>query len=382
MKIALISGGFPPQLDGIGDYTWWLARQLTLAGHEVSVFTSHGPERTPPPGVKVVPCFDPARLNGLATLGPAISSAYPTGGPEWVILQYNPFGFGKRGFCPLLPGALRHVQRTTKAKIALMFHETMVPNWPWKFALMRSWQLPTFRSICRLADVAFVSTARWIPQVRNANAALPCHHLPVGSNVDLIEIDKTDARQRIGLTSRGLVAGVFGQAHPSRLFDWIGAAACRLEKTHSGTSILYVGPGGQQLRAACPGVEIIDAGVQPANQTGLYLRAADLILSPFSDGVSTRRTSAITPFQHGIPTATTKAEWTDRLLLESAPPSILLSGAATAEDFSADVVRWWASCGQAFQSPDPKLREFYESYFSWPSMVSLMLKKLAERPTS
>jgi len=39
----------------------------------------------------------------------------------------------------------------------------------------------------------------------------------------------------------------------------------------------------------------------------------DLFLSPFSDGVSTRRGSVMAALQHGVPVASTIGIWSDRL---------------------------------------------------------------------
>ena len=40
MKIGLITGEYPPQQGGVGDFTRELARALMAAGHEAQVITS------------------------------------------------------------------------------------------------------------------------------------------------------------------------------------------------------------------------------------------------------------------------------------------------------------------------------------------------------
>ena len=39
MRIALLSGEYPPQPGGVGDYTRHLGQALLARGHEVFVFT-------------------------------------------------------------------------------------------------------------------------------------------------------------------------------------------------------------------------------------------------------------------------------------------------------------------------------------------------------
>lgn len=371
MKIALLSSGFPPDLDGIGDNTWWTARQLAADGHDVTAYTSIGKERITPPGAKVVPFFDPANHAGIAGL-PAVLREH--GRPDWLITQYNPFGYGRRGYCPLLPKMLSELRRNEDIRMALFFHETMVPPWPWKFTIMRLWQAPIFGEMCRLADVGFVSTTRWLPQVRRARKDLPCHHVTIGSNAAFCDVSRSEARAPFGLADDVPVLGIFGQAHVSRLLDWVGEAARRLSAELPGAVILYVGPDGGAMRQACAPLSVIDAGIQPSETIGRSFRAMDLLLSPFIDGLSTRRSSVSSVMQHGIPVATTRRKWTDRLF-DEAPDSLLLSRADSAAEFAEEVSDWWKS--RRFSSPDPALAAFHREHFSWESIAGNIAKALA-----
>lgn len=369
MNIALLSSGFPPDIDGIGDNTWWTARQLAAEGHGVTVYTSLGQTRLAPPGVEVVPFFDRTNHASITAL-PGLIRQH--GAPEWLVVQYNPFGYGRRGYCPLLPKTLVSL-RAEGVRIAPFFHETMVPRWPWNFAVMRLWQNRIFQQMCALAEVSFVSTTRWVPQVRAARADLPCHHITIGSNATFCDVSRAEARQPFGLAAQTPVLGIFGQAHISRLIDWVGEAARRLATELPGATILYVGPDGEVTRAACAPIPIIDAGVLPGDTMGRSFRAMDLLLSPFIDGLSTRRSSVSSVLQHGIPVATTRQEWTDRLF-DSAPESLLLSRAGSGPAFAHDVSAWWKN--RAFPTPDPALAAFHHQYFSWESIAGKMARVL------
>ncbi len=222
MKMDLVCGGCPPGLDAIGAYTWWLAGALADAGCSTRVFTREG-TIDPAQGVKTIQFYDLQRPRTFDRLPDALEG---DASPAWLVLQYNPFMYGKRGFCPRVPTTLRRIKRKPGApKIAVMLHETMVPRWPWKFGLMYLWQKPIFNAVCAVADLAFVSTERWTPQVRSASSSLPVKHLPVGSNIPLSKISKTGAKLKLGIPSSRIVLGVFGSAHPSRQIHWIGAAA-------------------------------------------------------------------------------------------------------------------------------------------------------------
>src|ERR1700751_3323296 len=102
MRIALLSGAFPPKFDGIGDHTWWLSQALAELHQEVTVLTSHAQNRPQPANVEVVSFFDVSRPK---TVSQALRALDPTNRFDWLIVQYNPFSFGRRGFAPwLVPG--------------------------------------------------------------------------------------------------------------------------------------------------------------------------------------------------------------------------------------------------------------------------------------
>lgn len=146
--LALLCGGFPPQIDGIGDYTWNPSRELVAQGcSAVQVLTStHSSDEneilprsaaglfsaSADAEITVTRCFDPERPATLRSL-----RNHLTPGLDWLVVQYNPFGFGPRGFNPWLIAALGELRGCIR--VAVMFHETYVPAWPWKFTAMRFW---------------------------------------------------------------------------------------------------------------------------------------------------------------------------------------------------------------------------------------------------
>ena len=380
MKIALLSAAFPPDLDGIGDYTWWLSCELVRQGHQVSVFTSEGPIRQSPEGVAVVQFFNTNDARTSPDLASAVAATMIS--YDWLVVQYNPFGYGKRGFCPWLPRTLRKIRRSQPSlRIAVMFHETMVPRWPWRFALMRLWQRPIFRQMCRLSNVLFVSTERWLPEVRSARPSGPVFHLAVGSNVPLHEISQAEARRSLGIPINARVVGIFGAAHVSRLVEWIaeGAAALAADGMPSReTIVLYVGSDGVEIKKVCASwrLRVVDRGKQASSQVGLNLRAMDMLLTPFADGVSTRRGSVMAALQHGIPVATTVRSWTDGVLRGGGCPQLLGSSAETSGDFTRDLLNWSGKILSAGSVPVAALADFYQQNFSWSTIAGKMVATL------
>jgi glycosyltransferase involved in cell wall biosynthesis len=368
MKIALGSAAFPPDLDGIGDYTWWLAGAVAQS-HETAVFTRVGNHRAQK-NVTLHPVFDPADPGTVKRLPDALEQAGFSQAGNWLVFQYNPFSWGRRGWCPEVPRALREVKRRLpELGVAVMFHETTVPRWPWRFAIMRRWQRPVFRELCHLSDISFASSERYVRQIQKIGARAEVVHLPVGSNLAASPLARLEARRKLGLPLEVPLIGAFGSAHESRLLDWIAAAFRSLREKHADAKMLYVGPHGEAISRALGGREgLIDMGVQSAEDAGICIRAMDLLLSPFNDGISTRRGSAIAAFQNGVPVATTLTKWTDTIFTEGQPEGILLSPATTAVNFASETAEWsrFLEDPEARERVRPEVRAFHDRVFAWP----------------
>lgn len=313
MRLALLSGAFPPDLDGIGDYTWWLSKTLVEQGHAVTVFTSRGPKREPAPGVDVHPFFDPLDSSTLAPLAKLLEEK----GFDWLIVQYNPFSFGKRGYCPGLIKALNTMKRRSRCpNIAVMFHETMVPRWPWRFAVMRLWQKRQFKQLCRLCDQAFASTDEYLRQIKNIEGSAPAKQLVVGSNIPPCNLSKHEAREKLDLTQDTLLVGVFGTAHVSRQIGWIGNTFGAILKQNPKAMLKYIGPDGPTVAQHFNEMPFQDMGPLPGESVAVWLKSIDILLSPFSDGISTRRGSVIAAIENNLPVATTHSKKTDLFLMK------------------------------------------------------------------
>ena len=365
MRIALLSGAFPPQFDGIGDHTWWLSQALAEQGHSVTVFTSFPSDRPEPAHVQVLPCFEAAKPQTIKAILPLLEKG---DGFDWLIVQYNPFSFGNRGYAPGLITALRSV----RIPIACIFHETFaIPLWPpWQHIVMRLWQYPQFVSLVRIGRCHFVATERWLAQVRqwaNGSSIL----LPVGANLPLCTLTKSEARKRLGLNPDALILGVFGFAHQSKRTEWIGGAARRIHARFSQTEVLSIGQVGQWVRGACGETPVHDHGFLPGPEVSLRLRAMDLFLAPLKDGISGRRGSIVAALQHGLPICSTVRNYTDTFLKNFASPAFSLVPHDNQELFSEEALRM---AEKALQQPNfgHELKEFHDRHFAWPVIAEQM----------
>jgi len=368
MRIALLAGAFPPQFDGIGDHNWWISQALAELGHSVTVFTSFPSERPQPVNVQVLPCFEASNSQSLKAILPLLHKGQ---GFDWLIVQYNPFSFGKRGFAPGLIATLR----CARIPVACIFHETFaIPLWPWQHIVMRLWQYPQFVSLVRIGRCHFVASERWLTQVRQW-AKGPSTLLPVGSNLPLCPLTKQEARKQLGLRPDALILGVFGFAHHSKRTEWIGAAARGIHARFPQTEVLCIGQVGQWVRGACGDTPVHDHGSLPGPDVSLRLRAMDLFLAPLSDGISGRRGSIVAALQHGLPICSTVRSYTDAFLKNFDSPAFSLVPHDNQTLFCEAALRL---AERAVQEPNfgQELTEFHDKDFAWPVLAERMVTGL------
>ncbi len=220
MKINVVVSALPPLLDGIGDYTAHLVEGLASAVH-VRVLTTCQHPVDSIRDVDVVPAFAPSQRRSVLKLAKTVARHQP----DWVILQFNQFSFGRWGLNPFLPMAIRRIGKNSpEIGIAVMFHEDFVPRINWKFAIMRVWQEWQFNQLGKLAHVVLFSIDPWIHKYQSRFPGKPVCHLPVGSNVPRIRITREQARSRLNIPDEKIVLGLFGAVHRARNTPWLIAA--------------------------------------------------------------------------------------------------------------------------------------------------------------
>ncbi|HEX8910958.1 MAG TPA: hypothetical protein VF796_01265 [Humisphaera sp.] len=363
-RVEVVAAALPPALDGIGDYAARFA--AALAAHaSVGVLAGCGPRPADPiPGVTVREVFSAADRRSVRSLGPAIAANRP----DWVLLQYNPFSFGKWGLNWSLPTVLGRAVRRGQTRLAVMVHEAFVPCDRPKFAAMSLWQRPQLWRLGRAADVVFFSVGLWAERFRPWFPRARVEHLPVGSNVRRVPIDRDAARRRLGIHNGAAVLGMFGTGHASRLFHLAAAAAADLRRVGHDPVLLYVGPDVAAARATAGDLPLIADGAVPPDEVSRRFAAMDLYLSPLIDGVSTRRTTMMTALQHGVPTIGTHGSNTDPSLRAEDGRSMLLAAVGDDAGFVGRVRR---------ALEDDRLRAtigrggeaLYAREFDWPRVV-------------
>jgi glycosyltransferase involved in cell wall biosynthesis len=369
VKVAMIAAALPPQLDGIGDYSARIAAEMAKTC-EVTVLTGDDAAHDPIPGCEMVTAFtpmNPATMDGLAAKIIALR-------PDWVLLQYNPFSYGKRGWNPKIAPAMARIKRESPGtRVAVMAHETFIPlmgSLAWR--IMHVYQRWQFTQLCRRADLLMLSTSTWVDRFVKWFPHLPVMHLPVGSNMPHIPISREEARERLGIKPGTLVVGLFGQAHFSRMLDQAGNAVRTLYRERPDILLLYIGPHADNVRAVAGDIPLLAEGPFPVEEVSRRFAAMDVYIVPFVDGVSTRRTSFMTGLQHGIPTVSTFTYHTDEMLLAENDKAFILTAADDPAALSTALVRL-AGTESLRAALTARAQPFYEENFTYAGITARML---------
>lgn len=373
MKLQIISAALPPALDGIGDYTAQLTTALACAGGvTLSVLTGQRGEITPLPVPLLERVFDVAQPASVRNILPSVARKRP----DWLLLQYNAFSYGKWGLNLHLPQVMRALKRhSPQTRFALMAHETFMPLTNWKFAVMTTWQRWQLHTLIEASDVTFFSIDPWTQRFRRRYPGKRIEHLPVGSNLPRVAISREEARRRLGFAEGTLVLGLFGAWQTPRLLARVRRTMETLGDAGHDVAACYVGPNGATVREALGRLPNVSEGPLPADEVSRRFAAMDLYLAPFVDGVSTRRTTLMSALQHGVATVGTTGELTDNLLNQADGNALLLANVNDEAAFCAQALRLAQDATLRQQVGDAGAR-LHETHFDWKPVTEKLLMHL------
>ena len=280
---------------GVSDHTFLLARELVREGDAVEVWTPPGPGAPPDePGITVHVMPSLFGFDALRLLRRRLNSL-PVG--TRVLVQYVPTGFGMRMMN--VPFALLlSLQR--RRGIDVYFHEVGFPitrrerlrrNVAGVVHLLMAWL------VTRAARRIYVAIPAWQVRLRRIGVSARdpdrlVTWVPVPSNVpDMVDPARVaQIRERlVGGPDRLIVGhfGTFGRFHQRILRPTLE----RVLDSSADRVVLLVGRGGNALRDAiiADRPDFTDrvtatGGLEPA-EVSAHLRACDLLVQPYEDGV-------------------------------------------------------------------------------------------------
>ena len=349
---CIVTCEYPPIAGGVSDHTWHLASALAAAGDLVEVWCPPAPadddaepEAAPEiPGVTVHVLPSRFRLGAIALLRRELR-ALPS--DARILVQWVPTAFGRRMMN--LPFALMLFGLPGR-RLDLYIHEV-----GWDVS-----QEPAHRGLAgvvhrimtwcaaRASRRVYVTIPGWgtrltLLGMRGLPKDEEATWVPVPSNVP----DRTDAKRvaelrrdllRRGKQQRVLVGhfGTFGRFH----MGLMPHVVTRILDEAGDRTMVLVGRGGEALRDYIVGERpelaerIVATGGLAPDDVALHLAACDVLVQPYDDGASTRRSSLMAGLALGKPTIANRGRSTEDLwsaaralhLTESFAPHALAGG--------------------------------------------------------
>ncbi|MGH7670055.1 MAG: glycosyltransferase family 4 protein [Gemmatimonadaceae bacterium] len=327
----LITGEYPPQPGGVSDYAAVLAGALAAAGCDVHVWAPEvdGPDDDRR-GVRVHRLPGGFTETGLQALTTGLE---PFPGPRTILVQYVAQAFGAHGMNVGFCRWVQHRARAYRDDVRVMFHEPYYPFtlWPLHHNLLAL--VNRMMAVLLLSDirVAYVSTEAWQRRLRRyAPRARTFIWLPIASSVPRATDQRRVAEWRTWLAPDpgAHVVGHFG-TYGMLVARLLEPALAYLLAQRGNLRVCLIGAGGEALAgrlcAANPAwrARVTVTETLAADEVAACLGACDVVLQPYQDGASGRRTTLMAPLRNGVPVVTnrgsaTEPEWESSQAVEFA----------------------------------------------------------------
>jgi len=304
----IITGEYPPQPGGVSDYTRLVARGLADAGDPVIVWAPPATgSDTPHSGVDVRRLPDRFGPRSLKRISDDLDGSKT---PHRLLIQYVPHAFGWKAanlpFCLWLRSRKRD-------GIWVMFHEVSYP-----FDRHGGLKLNALAGVNRImaslvggaAERAFVSIPAWRSALGAVTAAgTSVTWLPVPSGIPRVQDAQATAMIRAQYGGGRPLIGHFG-TYGRLIIPLLERCLDRIVDP-SASRVLLLGHGSD---AACQALvtknpklrdRVYGVGALEPADLSRHISACDVMLQPYPDGISTRRTSAMVALAHGVPLVST-----------------------------------------------------------------------------
>ncbi len=313
-KVLFVTGEYPPMLGGVGRFTAELARALHAQGAQIAVLTDRQvPVSAQTDSVRVLAQTGGWGWRLLADI-PACARAV---GADWVHIQYQTAAYGMHPAINALPYFLRrHGLRS-----AWTYHDLRIPYlFPKAGDRLRHW---VTRLPLRAVDAVVVTNQSDWESVRQQTRPGQLHRIPIGSDIESRQFSDAERSQRRaarGYDNEQLVLGYFGFLNASKggltLVETLAALVRQGRDAHllmigervgasDATNFSYL----QRVEASIAeqGLDsrVQWTGHQADADVAADFNAIDVLVMPYEDGMSLRRSTLTAALANGCAIVTT-----------------------------------------------------------------------------
>jgi glycosyltransferase involved in cell wall biosynthesis len=315
MHIGLITGEYPPDRGGVGDFTEQLARALADLGHRLHIMTSSSQiseQVDGPAGVTVHRAVENWRFG---CWGQVLSLSKDLK-LDIINVQYQAAAYDMHPAINLVP------RRQGRPPVVVTFHDLKVPYLFPKAGPLRWWMVRTLA--CRADGVVVTNREDELKLSDLQSRISNLTRIPIGSNIPSAPpsgYDREAERARWGIEHDDLLLGYFGFLNESKGGEELIEALALLVEEGAPAHLLKIGgragTSDPTNRAYADRVDaLIEAlgleervhwtGFVRPKQVAASLYATDVCVLPYRDGVSFRRGSLLACLAHGRAIVTTR----------------------------------------------------------------------------
>ncbi len=346
MKLALVTGEFPPMQGGVGDYTYEIAKEFARRGIMVTVITDQrsavggsSPRRGSPVwrALRAAARSAATRDSARAPQSGGGDMPYATRTTQYahwrslphiskltrdyhlVHIQYQAAAYGMTPPIHFLPRYLRW--RNARRKVLVTFHDLKIPYLFPKAGRLR-WRAVTF--LAQSCDAVIVTNQE---DLQVMSTVLPHHSwlkmIPIGSNIDaqvVAPIERDSLRASLGVQADQILLCYFGFLNASkggetlvRVLEKVIRAGYNARLlmlggevgTSDPTNLAYAQKVKTLLNELNLSERVVWSGYRPADEVTALWRASDIAVLPYADGASLRRGTLIAALAHAMPIVST-----------------------------------------------------------------------------
>lgn len=362
--IVILSPLLPPMRGGLADHTLLLARHL---GEQipVAVLSSRDVYTDAPFPIR-------ASVHNWDDVNELSLELSATPQDAVLVWQYVPHMYGRGGVNRQLPALWRRL-RAEGRKQVMIAHEIMAPwgRWPnhWWYAWNHRQQ---WRALLDTAHLIPISTEAWHEEwARREPAAAPrMLTLPSPSSIPRVPVgpDHREAwRKAQGLPPDIRILLWWGSVSGAKQLTWVIDAW--------ETACARLGPVALCIAGGSPSINLPGSlrplarvlGYLKSEDVSRCLQAADLVVLPFSDGASERRTTLMAALEHGIAVASTSGHNTGSTL--RAADFLSLTPADDEEAFLEGVTHLLRE-DDARRTMAARGKAAHDANYSWPVVTA------------
>ena len=314
--LHIITPEYPPATGGVADYTHLIAQRLAEAGDVIHVWGPRTARRETNDAFEVHPEFGCFGANDLARVDQLLDEY---SAPRRLLVQWVPHGYGFRAmnirFCYWL---WDRAQRGDQ--VELMVHEPYLAFWEGTWRQNAAAVVHRFMTVVllRAATRVWVAIPAWETKWKpyTLGRSIPFAWLPISSALPTPDPEAVrDVRRQIGMSDRPIVGhlGTYGTLITSLLEEVL----VELFRALPEPRVLLMGSNSETFcasflrRHSSFAGRISSTGRLSDSALAAHIAACDVLVQPYPDGISSRRTTAMAGLHLGVPVVTTTGALTE-----------------------------------------------------------------------